>query len=116
MREIEAIMRVIVGAALSDGHADSRELSRIRILADAVGAKKVMNAVMTDVHRHQGQLNTTAQVIAWAQPAAARLSTADQQTRFLAACAIDRVIKEDGRLAADESTYRGALLAFIGKE
>ena len=46
MSEIEAIMRLIVGAAMVDGRIDADELERLRGVAQSVGASRVMRRVM----------------------------------------------------------------------
>ena len=115
MREIEAIMRLLVGSALSDGGADSQELTRIRAIADSVGARQVLNHVMKDIHRHQGQLNTLTALTDWIRPAAEVVRSANQQTRLLAMCAMDRIIREDGRILTDESEYRKVIQGLISQ-
>ena len=114
MREIEAIIRLIVGAALVDGRIDAGELERLRGVAKSVGAGQVLRQVMNDVHAKQDRLHDTADVLAWVGGAADQIARSGEQTRFVTAYAISQVVREDGRLAPEETDYRTAILAALG--
>lgn len=116
MSEIEAIMRLIVGAAIVDGRIDADELERLRGVAQSVGANRVMRRVMDDLHAHQHRLVGPDDVLAWVEPAKAQIAQAGEQTRFVAAYAISRVVREDGHLGAEEDVYRTRVLAALGRE
>jgi len=114
MREIEAIMRLIVGAALVDGRIDAGELERLRGVAKSVGAGQVLRQVMNDVYAKQDRLHDTADVLAWVREAAEQMAGAGDQTRFVTAYAISQVVREDGHLAPEEADYKEAILAALG--
>ena len=116
MNELEAIIRLVVGAAMVDGRVDSAELNRIRVLARSVGAGSTLRTVIEELHRKQHELQTAAHVIEWVRPAARQIAAATKPTRFMAACAIARIVKEDGVIVADESAYQEAILEQLNLE
>ncbi len=114
MSEIEAIIRLIVGAALVDGRIDADELERLRGVSKSVGAGKVLTLVMNDLHRQQDRLKDPTDVLEWVAPAKERIAQSGDQTRFVTAYAISQVVREDGHLAPEETDYRNAILTALG--
>ena len=100
MSEIEAVIRVVLGAALVDGEIDARELARLKEVAGSVRAEETLKAVILDLQAAQAELTDLADVINWVRPAAEVLSQAAEQTRFIAVYAIDRMVADDEAIRA----------------
>ena len=116
MREIEAIIRLIVGAALVDGTIDTDEIKRLRSIARSAGAGRVLSGVLDDLYTQQHVLKTPAQVLDWVNPSALRIARSDESVRFLTLHAITRLVNEDGRVVDAENTYQEAILEIIGMD
>ncbi len=116
MSEIEAVIRVVLGAALVDGEIDARELARLKEVAQSVRAEETLKTVILDLQAVQSELVDLATVLNWVRPAAEILSRAAEQTRFIAVYAIDRIVADDQQVRDIEMTYRDAVTRIISGE
>jgi hypothetical protein len=113
MSEIEALIRIVLGAAMVDGEVDQRETQRLKQVARSVSADAVLKSVLSDLVDTQAKLVDVASVLSWVTPAARVLAQGGDQTKFVAAYAIDRVVADDGALKQSEIEYRDGILALI---